>query len=53
MTIPEHFAIFPKTCDKCRRRFLLEQYGTYYRLMGIEQIPVKFIRCKKCKEERE
>lgn len=53
MTIPEHFAIFPKTCDKCRRRFLWEQYSTYYRLMGIEQIPVKFIRCKKCKEERE
>ena len=52
MTIPEHFAIFPKTCDKCGRKFLWEQYSTYTRLVGIGQVPVKFIRCKKCKEEK-
>ena len=51
MTLPNKFAFFPKTCDKCGRKFLWEEYSIYYRMMGIEQMSVKFIKCRKCKKE--
>ncbi len=42
------FAFLPKRCDKCGRRFVLERYEHFYRLVGLEQHTLKCYKCSKC-----
>ena len=48
MTISDGFAIVPKRCDKCGRRFLWEGYSIYYKMVGIECYDLKCIKWKRC-----
>ncbi len=48
------FAIIPKYCDKCHRKFWLEPYDIFYRDIGIYRHNYKMVRyCKKCIERSE
>lgn len=49
MTIPfDHFAVFPKRCDRCGRRFIWEPYNTFYKEVGIEHYDLKCVKCREC-----
>lgn len=42
------FALLPKQCDKCNRRFVFEPYEIYYIEVGIEHYPLKCYKCARC-----
>lgn len=42
------FNLFPKTCDRCGRRFLFEIYDIYYIMVGIEHYSLKCYICRQC-----
>ena len=53
MTITKYdgVAILPKRCNKCNRLFWLESYNVFHILVGIENYPLKQIKCKNCISE--
>lgn len=45
------YAILPKRCDKCFRRFWMEPYETFVCFVGIEHRDLKCVKCKRCIEK--
>jgi len=47
------FAIIPKRCDKCYRKFWLEPYDIFYRDIGFWGHSYEMVKCKKCIDKSE
>lgn len=50
MTIYD-FALTPRRCERCRRRFWLERCDYAYQELGIEHKDIKVWYCMKCLRE--
>ena len=44
----DRFAILPKRCGKCGRKFIWEPYNIYYTDVGIEHYHLKQVCCREC-----
>ena len=50
MTIYD-FALTPRRCERCRRRFIFERCDYSYQEVGIEHATIKVWYCHKCLQE--
>ena len=45
------FALTPRRCERCRRRFIFELCDYAYQEVGIEHKDIKVWYCRKCMKE--
>ena len=50
MTIPQ-INLLPKRCDKCKRRFWLEPFEEYTKIVGLFGEQMKVTVCGRCQEK--
>lgn len=55
MTITKHdrIAIIPRRCEYCNRLFIFEPYNIRYKYIFFTGERIKYIKCKRCENEKE